>query len=56
MFWVMITIISHSKDGEYDAPPGMLYMQEKAELEEKEKSFILQDKDYAKESNLFGST
>lgn len=42
IFWIIISVIAYQKDGEYDAPPGMLYMQDKAELEEKERSFMLQ--------------
>jgi hypothetical protein len=38
----MVGIMAYHKDGEYEAPPGMLYMQNKAELEEKERSFLLQ--------------
>lgn len=42
LFWIVISVIAYQKDGDYDAPPGMLYMQDKAELEEKERSFMLQ--------------
>jgi len=30
--WVIIATIAHSKNGDYKAPPGMLYMQDQAEL------------------------
>lgn len=42
LLWIIIGFIGYQKDGDYDAPPGMLYMQDKAELEEKERTFMLQ--------------
>ena len=50
--------MAYYRDGDYEAPPGMLYMQDKAELEERERSFILQqEKESQGESSyLFGST
>ena len=58
LFWIVISIIAYQKNGDYDAPPGMLYMQDKAELEEKERSFLLQqEKDSQGEASyFFGST
>lgn len=40
--WIAIAIFAYSKDGEYDAPPGMLYMQSKAENMEKQRQFLEQ--------------
>ena len=36
MLWIMVCILAYGKKGEYGAPPGMLYMQDRAEFEEKQ--------------------
>ena len=52
-FWALVGVLAYRKDGQYGAPPGMLYMQEKELLAEKEP--LLKQNEWA-ESHANGST
>lgn len=50
VMWVAIWYVAYCKNGDYGAPPGMLYMQYCQEIEEKER---LISEDYASKFNLY---
>ena len=51
--WLVICYVAYIKNGDYGAPPGMLYMQYKQELDEKQEQI---KKDYQTKFNLYEKT